>query len=212
MYLSRLKLDTLKRATRELRVNPYLLHQAVFRAFPDQCDGGPGRLLYRLDIDHQGNTSLLVQSEKEPAWSKADYLQSCCEELPEYREYKPAFQRGQSFYFTLRANPTVKRATEEKPDVTKRQGLLRDEDQLKWLQRKAEAGGFSVIACQTISEGIIQNERGKEEKGKIRHYAVRFGGTLQVINPDLFLAAIQDGIGPAKGFGFGLLSIAPVKD
>jgi hypothetical protein len=34
---------------------------------------------------------------------------------------------------------------------------------------------------------------------------------LKVVNPDIFTTALNNGIGSAKGFGFGLLSIAPVK-
>jgi CRISPR-associated protein Cas6/Cse3/CasE subtype I-E len=39
--------------------------------------------------------------------------------------------------------------------------------------------------------------------------AVRFDGILQVTNAELFLQTLRAGIGPAKGFGFGLLSVAP---
>jgi CRISPR system Cascade subunit CasE len=76
---------------------------------------------------------------------------------------------------------------------------------------KALNNGFKVISCRVIPEGIIQNERGRGNKEKLRHYAVRFEGTLEVVNPDNFSSALFNGIGSAKGFGFGLLSIAPVK-
>jgi CRISPR system Cascade subunit CasE len=39
--------------------------------------------------------------------------------------------------------------------------------------------------------------------------AVRFDGVLVVTDRDRFIAAITDGIGSAKAFGFGLLSLAP---
>jgi CRISPR-associated protein Cas6/Cse3/CasE subtype I-E len=41
--------------------------------------------------------------------------------------------------------------------------------------------------------------------------AARFDGTLQVTDTDTFLKAVENGIGPAKGFGFGLLSLAPAR-
>jgi CRISPR system Cascade subunit CasE len=37
---------------------------------------------------------------------------------------------------------------------------------------------------------------------------VRYEGILQVTDCARFLAALAAGIGPAKGFGFGLLSVA----
>jgi len=38
---------------------------------------------------------------------------------------------------------------------------------------------------------------------------VQFDGVLQVINADDFVKTIARGIGSGKGFGFGLLSLAP---
>ena len=212
MYLSRLNLNTDSRTTRELRINPYLLHQAVFRAFPDAINGGAGRVLYRMDINRQGKMGLLVQSEKAPNWTTAEILSSCLSEPAEFKNYAPSFYPGQQLNYLLRANPTVKKAKPEQPDITRRQGLLREEDQLKWFTRKAENGGFSIVSCQTIPEGIVQDERGKKESGKLRHYGVRFEGVLSVADPAAFEVTLQNGIGAAKGFGFGLLSIAPVKD
>jgi len=45
---------------------------------------------------------------------------------------------------------------------------------------------------------------------KMTHYAAVYDGVLEVTDPDEFLKIIVSGIGTAKAFGFGLLSIAPV--
>lgn len=42
-----------------------------------------------------------------------------------------------------------------------------------------------------------------------RFLAVRFDGLLEVTDPGKFLETLRAGIGSAKGFGFGLLSLAP---
>jgi len=39
--------------------------------------------------------------------------------------------------------------------------------------------------------------------------SARFEGFIEVIELDKFLNCLKSGIGPAKGFGFGLLSIGP---
>jgi CRISPR system Cascade subunit CasE len=211
MYLSRLKLNPSLRKTRELLINPYTLHQAVYRAFPDRELGGPGRVLYRVDQSQRfGIVSLLVQSEKAPDWNKVDFLTECILKEAECKTFSPYLINGQHLYFHLRANPTVKRQAEGKKNGF-RMGLLREEDQIKWLQRKAEESGFTIVTCQAKPEGIIQDERGQGVKSTLRHYAVRFTGMLKVLDPGIFTAALYDGIGPAKGFGFGLLSVAPVK-
>ncbi len=211
MYLSRLKLNPAGRSTRELLINPYRLHQAVYRAFPGVDDGGPGRVLYRTDENKRNNAiHLIVQSEKEPDWPKADFITDCLLEPAEYRAYTPHFQAMQTLYFRMRANPSVKKQAEGKENGY-RLGLLREEDQLKWLQRKAETGGFDLLDYRAIPEGVVQVDTGKHI-GKLGHYAVRFEGKLRIVTPELFATTVKEGIGSAKGFGFGLLSLAPVKE
>ena len=39
-------------------------------------------------------------------------------------------------------------------------------------------------------------------------FGVRFNGLLQVTDPEKLMQAVRNGIGPAKAFGFGLLSLA----
>jgi CRISPR system Cascade subunit CasE len=41
-----------------------------------------------------------------------------------------------------------------------------------------------------------------------RFFAVRYDGLLEVTDPVKFLETLRAGIGSAKGFGFGLLSLA----
>ena len=42
----------------------------------------------------------------------------------------------------------------------------------------------------------------------ITHFAVKFEGELVVTDPTRFAETLKNGIGSAKGFGFGLLSVA----
>ena len=45
----------------------------------------------------------------------------------------------------------------------------------------------------------------------ISFFGVLFEGMLRVDEPEKFLKSVESGIGSAKGFGFGLLSVAPAK-
>lgn len=192
-------------------INPYTMHQAVYRAFPEQSDDGPGRVLYRIDqAQRSGTVSLLVQSEKAPDWNKSEYLRECLLEEIESKPFTPSVVGEQRLYFRLRANPSVKKQAKDKKNGY-RLGLLREEDQVQWLQRKADASGFTLVNCRVITEGIVRADKNHTDQDKVRHYGIVFEGVLKVIDPDLFLSTLGNGIGSAKGFGFGLLSIAPVK-
>jgi len=86
-----------------------------------------------------------------------------------------------------------------------------------------ENGMISSIPCVKVRpEGKTVNKKysrvtksdldvGKETiSHKMTHYAAVFDGVMEVTNPDEFIRIIVSGIGPAKAFGFGLLSIAPL--
>ncbi len=132
-------------------------------------------------------------------------LISCLnEKIEPPKSYAPILKTGQRLYFRLRANPTAKRATPDKPDKTRRFGLVKEEEQLSWLERKASDNGFKVINCTISKEGKIAEK-------SLTHFAVYFEGALEVTETDKFRDALESGIGPAKGFGFGLLSVAPIR-
>lgn len=57
----------------------------------------------------------------------------------------------------------------------------------------------------------VDAARQKAASGKAQFSAARFDGVLQITDAVAFRAALENGIGSAKGFGFGLLSLAPLK-
>jgi len=209
MYLSRLKLNPAVRKTRELLISPYQLHQAIYHAFPED---GAGRVLYRIDENQRiGTISLLVQSEKEPDWKRAEYLNLCLIDKAEFHHFTPDLKSGRALFFRLRANPSVKKQEEGKKNGY-RVGLIKEKDQLAWLNRKAESGGFSIVSCRIIPEGIARDDRSGAVNDRLRHFAVFFEGVLKVTDELIFTETVENGIGSAKGFGFGLLSLAPLKE
>jgi CRISPR system Cascade subunit CasE len=209
MYLSRLKLNPRSRQVISEVTNAYEMHRTLMRAFPGEFEGGPGRVLFRLEEDrHQGSLTVLVQSEKKPDWSflenNARYLDSTASDSWASKEFGPKLVVGQRLSFRLRANPTVKRNG-------KRLGLLKEEDQVKWLERKAGDNGFRVFACRITPKSNREQARTQSE-GKLQLItllAVVYEGVLEVTDPDQFLKTLASGVGSGKGLGFGLLSVAP---
>lgn len=61
-----------------------------------------------------------------------------------------------------------------------------------------------------VPAGIVRAFRTHDRNERaISLYAVRFEGILTVTDPDTFRTTVATGIGSAKAFGFGLLSLAP---
>ena len=70
MFLSKLTLNPRSRQVRRELAEAYQMHRTLLRAFPDAGDGGPSRVLYRVDLPrHPGPPVVLVQSAVCPDWS-----------------------------------------------------------------------------------------------------------------------------------------------
>jgi len=229
MYFSRLILDPRSRRVQRELANPYELHRTVLRAFPASsvhrernADAAAG-VLCRIDLLPPYNEfALLVQSQLAPDWSfllgeeQAGYLRPTDpfgEENPAVKERDLAFRPGQILQFRLRANPT-KRLSAGKGHKGKRVGIYDDQAQIAWLQRKVEQGGGRLLTVQSSRDEKIRLEGAiprDEERHKLELFAVQFDGQVQVTDPTQFRALLHQGIGSGKAFGFGLLSVAPVR-
>jgi len=206
MYLSRLILNSRSREARRDIAIPYEMHRTIMRAFPSAEQAGPGRVLFRLEPlrgDHP--PTVLVQSDKEPDWSwlhGTDYAIDIG-----YKQFKLGAKVGRHFRFRLRANPTVRKKNGDGADArSARHGLLREEQQLDWLKRKAQTAGFMPVGVRIRDVGNTISRKGGSRQV---HLGVTYEGILCVTDSDAFHQSIESGIGPAKAFGFGLLSIAP---
>lgn len=213
MYLSRLILNPHNRGVQRELANPYELHRTLMTAFPEELPNHE-RVLFRVETDRTtGVPAVLVQSHLEADWGKLaarqDYL------LPEaawppnvfanpaQKPFQLALQMGQRLAFRLRANPTVTRQG-------KRHALYREEAQRAWLERQGRRGGFRVLRVNVVREGDTSAWIARDtQRLRATHFAVCFDGLLQVTDPAILWQTVQAGIGPAKGFGFGLLSLGP---
>ena len=210
MHLSRLELDVRHRRAREDAADPYRLHQTLMRAF-DHTSPEERRVLFRLELQRGLKAVVLVQSNLAPRWEAAEEWWGEAFSFAT-KPWEPAFQANQMLRFRLRANPTVKRNG-------KRHALYREEDQLAWLQRKLEAAGAHPQSVDPAPEGNVSaqkllsspSEQHPREKQRLTLFSVLFNGRLTVADPEPFAEALARGIGPAKGLGFGLLSVAPVR-
>ncbi len=219
MYLSRLILNPRSRRVQRELANPYELHRTLMRAFPEELPDGE-RVLFRVDVDERsGIPTVLLQSHTRPDWAwlgdpgARDYLLRA----PESQSFDLTFTPGQTLAFRLRANPT-KRCKE----TGRRVGYYREEDQRAWLERKGEQGGFRVLRVAIAKEGnsyswqplegTAESEGRRPKARQLTLHAVRFDGLLQVTDPAKLWETVRQGVGPGKGLGFGMLSLARPPD
>jgi CRISPR system Cascade subunit CasE len=208
MYLSKLLLDPVSHQVQREVANRYELHRTLTAQFPQEARQDIN-LLYRIELpDRQvyQPITLLVQTQIEPVWN-ALAESGLLTEQPQVKLFDPVIPDGRTFYFRLLGNPTVRR---KQPDgSSKRVGLYTIEEQNDWINRKAEQAGFQINAVKSTDQGMIESIKRKNGRTfNIKHLSVQFDGILLVTNPERFQNTLVKGIGSAKAFGFGLLSLA----
>ncbi len=211
MFLSRLILNPLSRQVQQEIARPYEMHRTILRAFPDDLPEGVERVLFRVDANPRtGALHLLVQSLGRPDWGflihdhpLRPYLAEVETDNPSVKAFALRVAAGQAYAFRLFANPTKRLGKNYGTDTGKRVGLYHPDEQEAWLQRKGDQAGFRVLSTATGGES-----RYIDKTRNVEFHGVRFDGMLQVQDAARFQAAVEQGIGSGKAFGFGLLSVA----
>ncbi|NQT88774.1 type I-E CRISPR-associated protein Cas6/Cse3/CasE [bacterium] len=229
MFLSLLHLDMRDAARGRLLLrDAYALHRRLWRAF-GSSKGRP--FLFRVEPDRPAR--ILVQSTTEPDWQQAfanapGYL----ERPAQVRPLQLNLEQGQRWRFRIRANPTrkVPRYDPKTGDLIdaawKRRAIADSSEQWAWLKKRlADAAeveprpvdffddhGQPTQSTLPLEKLILTGTKRPDSQSKAQdiHVISRlFEGTLTVADGGKLSGLIEKGIGPAKAFGCGLLSVAP---
>lgn len=132
-------------------------------------------------------------------------------------EYDPFLLRlatGQEWQFRLRANPTSSIPSGKHGIRGTRKGILNKDKQIAWLLSKARNYGFHIpINRLEVPEIRVSDSRSVDfnRRGSVVTFAAAvFDGYLAVDDPVALRSALTQGIGRGKGYGFGLLTLAPI--
>ena len=204
MYLTRLSLNLRSRDVRRDLGDTYEMHRTLVRAFVTRDTDTPPRILWRLEPERLNRTPrLLVSSEVKGNWrvlkALPGYLEDCQEKQWEPDHWLQGLEKAR---FRLFANPTTTKNG-------KRYGLMGVEAQKAWLIHQGKRHGFEVDPSQFMVTG--NNRRQIEKDPKLRILKVQYEGVLRITDADALGRALQAGIGKAKGFGCGLLSLARLE-
>lgn len=202
MHLTRLTLDPRSAQARRDLGDAYDMHRTLARAFVADENSAPIRFLWRLEAGSNAWATpvVLVQAAAEGNWSALQALPNYLQRPAESKllHIEQWVEGGAHYRFRLQANPTVTRQG-------KRYGLIGEDEQLAWLNRQGERHGFSVAAALVTASDVLASRKGDI---RISVQRVCFEGRLQVHDLASFSRALAQGVGPAKAFGCGLLSLA----
>jgi len=211
----------------KIATGPYQIHTMVWDLYSD----GETRerdFLYR--VDYARNRPVIYSvSRRRPVYTGSLWA-------VETKEYNPVLYGGQRLWFSLRANPVrtrwtppdkegrrfhrrhdvvmdakrLIRASRDSAGKAVRTADLVQQEGVRWLKERCGKYGFSVGEERVIAEAYRQLRFFKNGKNReVLISTVDFSGILEVTDPDLFRKALLEGIGPAKGFGCGMMMIKP---
>lgn len=207
MYLSRIRLNTDKRATQIAMVSPNKIHGAIEDSFSKKQE----RNLWRIDC-LKGDTFLLILSQEIPNFTGIIEQFGFDEENGESKEYDPFIERiqeGTIWHFRLVANPTyTKKQAHGRGKVV---AHVSEKYQMKWLYEKGEKNGFEIVDdCAELRNSKWIVFKKKDQRSRVRIKQATFEGTLKVTDVDKFKSALICGIGREKAYGMGLLTLVRV--
>lgn len=231
MYLTRIILSPTAYRARSLLSSAHRLHAGLAASFPVHDAAGPGRVLWRVDTPpSRPEPVLYVVSPHGPDMAEAQERIVDAGQIAT-KDYTPLLDSvaaGDVFSFRLAANPTSSRVRD--PAVPRASGarhpdrvrvpLVNHADRVVWLQRKLADAGAHVspvsVGDGTVPDVVVDGEMrdsfhrrgaGRKAGSEVTIRRVTFVGHLTVTDPGAFRTALVSGVGPAKGYGCGLLTV-----
>ncbi|BCB82957.1 type I-E CRISPR-associated protein Cas6/Cse3/CasE [Phytohabitans suffuscus] len=222
MFLTRFQINPARRNARKLLSSPHAMHAAVRAAFPDADDyeRAATRTLWRLDTPTTATVHLYIVSPGRPdlthlieqvGWPTSDQAWV----TRDYDGLLDSLRQGQEWAFRLTANPTHSGRKTAEAKETQRFGYLREPEQVGWLTSRAEKHGFAVATQQDGRPNLRlhrrQTQSFKRGMGSVTLTTATYDGILRVTDAQAFRRTLVSGIGHAKAYGCGLLTLAPAQ-
>ena len=207
MYLTRNALDTRRRETLRALGSVNMIHGAIESAFP----GERRRRLWRIDVIG-GVTWLMLLSETEPDLSRLQAQFGYTDRPWETKCFDRLLERireGTIWRFRLVANPTRSEPSGKDGERGKVVAEGSVPAQREWLMRHAAVHGFSL---NPDCFDVVRSEwklfrKGRENGRPISVLQVTYEGTMEVTDAERFREALLCGIGRAKAYGMGMMTV-----
>lgn len=234
-YLSRVLLNPARPQTRRLLTNPQQVKGAILGEFASQpvTERVLWRADYRTVAGRPSQAELLVLATSRPSWTglieQFGYPGDPDGEA-QMRDYSPVLAlvaRGREFAFRVRVNPVQNTSNPEHPTESERRRLARNDRrslriahrtvaaQIDWFMRRAAGWGFELPIgssgapdFRVAGREVLDFVKGPKGQHRVRIGTATFEGRLRVTDADRFTDILLAGIGPAKGYGCGLMTLA----
>ncbi|EID12769.1 CRISPR-associated Cse3 family protein [Mycobacterium xenopi RIVM700367] len=219
MYLTKMVINARRRGARLLMASPQALHAAVMASFANGRPTDDGRVLWRLDVYNAHRVVLYTVSPDKPdfthiveqaGWPTTEAWETRC-----YDPLLESLRSGQHWQFRLTANP-VRSGLRKGWTDTKPLGHVTVKQQEYWLIQRSQKAGFRLVPSTHAGDdgdvdlAVVDRSirRFRRKDGQVTIATATFEGHLEVTDPEALRWALTRGIGRAKSYGCGLLTLA----
>jgi CRISPR system Cascade subunit CasE len=234
-YLSRVWLNPQRTTAQRFLQNPHVAHAAILAGISRQPVDQ--RVLWRLGPDPgtAHRLELLILTQTRPSWEhlveQAGWPSS---DEPEAitRPYEPLLNQimlGRQFAFRLKANPVSSTKHPDAPSRVQKERIAAQArprgvrvpqrtaaHQLDWLTARINQWGFTIAAGEAGLPAVRLTARDRlsfrksgASAGPVVLQTATFDGIVEITDPDAARRSLLHGVGPAKAYGLGLLTLAP---
>jgi CRISPR system Cascade subunit CasE len=211
MFLTKLTLDPTAYRPQRLLRDTQQLHAAISASFPG---GEGGRVLWRFEPSRGGDIVILVASPRGPndaeLWERITTPDRAA--TRPYRKLLDRIEKGNHYKFRATLNPIRTHNGHHTP-------ILDRQAQTSWAAQKLASNGATVLAHSAdldsdepdlqITSIVHDRFTRRGSTAPIELLKVTFDGSLQVSDPDALRHILCNGVGRAKGYGCGLITVAP---
>ncbi|MFF7081750.1 type I-E CRISPR-associated protein Cas6/Cse3/CasE [Streptomyces lavendulae] len=230
MHLTRFRINTARAGARHLLASPQRMHAAVMSSFagalPSQENS---RTLWRVDRNARAEAILLIVSEDRPDLThlveQAGWPTTASWQTYDYKSFLDGLTAGTNWAFRLTANPVhhIRRTADE---PRKRTAHRTSAHQMGWLLSRQERAGFRILETpadrRRLQRGdeyqltVRDEQRRQFDKteqstgrgNRVPLVSVTYDGRLEVTDPAALRTTLTLGLGKAKAYGCGLMTLA----
>lgn len=201
MYLIRIDMDRSQRLIRNAMTDCQKMHRLLMGLF--DAPRQEAKVLYRMK--EQGMRIAVYLYAAIPVIEERLLPGMTLAGQRDVSGWLSSLQDGRCLRFDLVVMPFKK--VENSAKNSQRRVLRMPEERMVWLKRKAEQNGFRIL--DALEQGNMSFYGEHTENGGAMYWdSYHYTGMLEIVDQTAFQAAVENGIGPGKAYGLGMLLLA----
>lgn len=236
MYFSKVLVNPELRKSRAMLADPHITHGMVTKAVPPHMQSsGDGRILWRADRGDTETALYLVT----PVQPRLDHIveqvgwPSAPAQTTDYVRFLDSLRRGQEYAFKVTLNPV--KAIKDEQGKQHKVPHVSVKHQMQWFLERTDGWGFRIPNASNDNQesaelvevlmsdfpknvNIVRREElrfnrrnGENGTNRVVHRVATFEGVLEVTDPEQLRHSLSHGMGRAKAYGCGLMTLARVQ-